>query len=207
MSGAVTTALSQDGPLMWMGQAIEARLALAFPPAYFDFAWMPAKADRAWFKRYLRRTPAIALGWNGCQATSDDGGVFTAHAHWTVALITKNAAGPEARLMGDALAPGLFAMQRVATLMLHGWLIDPDGTPWTATGSTIVTAAGNLYNDEWGDEDTAICGLDLSVLYEETLPAGLIPSPSIGNLIDCITWDFGEQPPLLTQTIDTTGAS
>lgn len=201
MSGTLTPALATPGPLEWMTAAIQARLQQAFPANLFGFAYMPAKADRAWFDKYLSRTPALALGWNGTQADSDEGRIFTGTAHWTLALITKNAGSVQARYVGDKLAPGLFAMARVATLMLHGFLIDPDGTPWTATGTIKVTAIGNLFNEEWGGEGTAIAALDLHVQYEEVPPPGLEQAASSGPLEMNIAWDFGEQTPLLTDSV------
>jgi hypothetical protein len=196
-------AFNDPPPLAMMALALRERLQAAFPPAQFDFAFAPAKADKVWFKKYLRRGPGVALSWNGCQGTKDDGGVWEGTAHWSVLLFTKNGSGVLERYMGDALAPGLFAMTRVATLILHGWLINPSNSAWSAQGACVVNAMGNTYNDEWGDEDTAVSALDLTVLYDETLPPGLEAAPSAAFLQDNITWNFGEQPPLLTQSVQT----
>jgi hypothetical protein len=200
---ALTPALADPGPLQWMAAGLQARLQAAFSPDFFTFGFMPARADRAWFKRHFMRLPGVALGWNGSKGVRDDGMPWTAEASWTVALITKNDGSPINRYVGDALAPGLFAMQRVATIILHGYLIEVESTGWTSSGTVIVNAAGNLYNEEWGDEQIAICALDLSIRYEETQPPGLEPNLPNGSLADLITWDFGELAPLLTQTVQT----
>ena len=89
-------------------------------------------------------------------------------------------------------------MARIATVTLHGYLIDPPDMPWSASGSTIVNALGNIYNEDWGDQDTAVCALDVTVRYREALPPGLEQLPSNALLETAITWNFGQQPPLLT---------
>ena len=195
---AVTQPLADIGPLQWMAQELQARLQSAFPPSYFVFQFMPAKADRAWFKKYVTRYPAVLLGWTGVTGDKDDGGVFEGIAHWTVALVTKNSSNVQARYMGDTLAPGLFPMARIATIILHGYFINPADTPWSASNSAIVNAAGNIYNEDWGDEDTGVAALDVTVRFKETLPPGLEQAPSNALLETAITWNFRQQPPLLT---------
>lgn len=184
MSGALTPALAAMGPLHWMADAIQARLREIFPPAYFQGAWMPTRPDRQWFTRTVQRTPAWALSWTGSPAESDQGNIFKARAHFVVALIVKNSTGVTQRFFGDKAGPGLFAMQRAVVTGLHGMVIDPPGVEWSATGTVEVTAVGNLYNDEWGDQDAAIVGVDLQVLYEEFPPLDLQAqlSPSFWEL-------------------------
>jgi hypothetical protein len=180
--------LAQPGPLGWMMQEIQARVQQGFPPKYFDFEIMPQKADREWFNRSLKRTAFVALGWNGTKAEGK-GGVFGGEASFTLALITRNPV-ISARYMGDALAPGLFAMVRVATLLLNGFDIEPAGTDWTPSSSIVVNGIGNLYNEDWGRSDIAVAALDLSMVYEEMLPPGLEQSPS-GSLSLNLGWNFG----------------
>lgn len=198
MSGLITQPLADGGPISWMAQALQARLQCAFSPKYFNFHFMPAKPDKVWFQKFVTRYPAVLLGWTGVTGDKDDGGIFEGIAHWTVALATRNSSSVLARYMGDNLAPGLFPMARIATVTLHGYLIDPPDMPWSASGSTIVNALGNIYNEDWGDQDTAVCALDVTVRYREALPPGLEQLPSNALLETAITWNFRQQPPLLT---------
>jgi hypothetical protein len=198
VSGALTITLADPGPLQLMSLMLQQRVQAIFPPSYFGFAWMPAKADRNWFKRYVPRCPAAALGWNGV-ADKDSAGVFAGIAHFTLALIVKNASSVQGRYLGDALGPGLMPMVRAATIALQGWVIDPPDNPFCAQGGVTVSAVANLYNEDWGDEDTAIAALELAVPYEETLPPGMEQVPA-GPLALGITWNFDPQAPQIDST-------
>jgi hypothetical protein len=197
MGAQNTGPLSDPGPIGWMMMGIQERLKAGFPANLFDHAMMPQKADRKWFERNFRRTALVAVGWNGT-AAEGEGAVFGGHANFTVALVTKNPK-IEGRYLGDALSPGLFGMLRVATLLLNNFVPKSASNSWSASRSSVVTSIGNIYTEEWGDENTAIGALDLSILYEETLVPGLEESPSGSLSLDC-GWNFGGAD-LLTATI------
>ncbi len=203
MSGALSAPLADAGPVQLMTAALQARLQWAFPPTYFDFAFMPFKADRRWFERCFRRCAGVALSWRGCEPTKSDAVPFTAHARFTVVLFAKNAGGVQQRYVGDGLGVGLFSMTRIATLALQGWTMPTAANGWEPQGAVIVDQVGNLYDEQWGDENTAIAGLDLSIEYEEVLPPGFGEQLPDGVLVDNIFWNFGQQPPLLNDTIPT----
>jgi hypothetical protein len=189
VSAQLLSTLAQPGPLGWMYSEIKGRVQQVFPSNLFDFSMMPKNPDRKWFSKYARRTPFLALGWQGV-ANEGEGAKFGGRAHWTLAMVVKNS-DVEARYMGDALSPGLFAMVRVATLALNGFLPNPPNTDWSAERSIVVSALGNLFEGDWGDDEMAIAGLDLHCVYEEQLVPGLEQSPAASLVLDC-GWKFGD---------------
>jgi hypothetical protein len=191
VSGALTVSLADPGPVQLVARELETRLKQIFPEKYFVFAWMPAKADRTWFDRYIKRTPAIALGWDGIAPSMDNGRVFAGSMVFSLTCITKNAHSIQGRYYGDALSPGLLAMVRVAAVALQGWVVDPPDNPFCAQGAVQVAAVENIVPEEWVTDDTAVAALKLVIPYEENLPPGMEMDPA-GPLELKVGWDFGD---------------
>ena len=198
-------ALSSEGPLHFTARALKAQLQTVFPPSRFDFHYLSGKLSVKSWQRLTRRTPAIALGWSGVDPMEGAGGAFFGVSHWFVALVTRNEAGPEQRLLGDKLAPGLLSLVRAATLALNGFTIDPPDTPWAASGSVQVRAMHLLDTEEWTDEACSIAGIDLNVEYVEQLYPGL----DTPNAMDALSigWSFATTPSAtqFTDLVETNG--
>jgi hypothetical protein len=185
-------AAPEEGPLHFTARALKAQLQTVFPPSRFDFQYLDGKIGKQQWARLTRRTPAVALGWAGVEPGANNGSIFFGTSLWVVALITRNEAGPQQRLLGDAIAPGILSMVRAATLALQGFAIDPPDTPWAASGAVQVRNVAALYSDEWTDEACAVAGVDIAVEYQELLP----PSFDAVNAMDALSidWAFGPTP-------------
>jgi hypothetical protein len=181
-------AVGEEGPLHFTARALAAQLQTVFPPNRFDFQYLDGKLGKTQWGRLTRRPPSVCLGWAGITPLPGNGCVFLGTSHWFVGLLTKNVHSPDARLLGDAVGPGILSMVRAATIALHGFTIDPAETPWAASGTAEITGIHALYNDEFTDEYTTLAGLDVSVQYEEVLPAGLDTINSCNAL--SVAWTF-----------------
>jgi hypothetical protein len=159
VSASEATALTilPQGALECAGAAIDARLRLVFPPRLFDHQVMPSRVTPAGWKRLLRRTPFVGLGWAKADlAPHAPAGLFVGVAHWSVFLVTRNVAGPRHLYWGDGQGPGLFAMVRAAVAGLHGMKI-------AGVGTAQVPGAGNAYAEGWDDDEIAMAAVDLTV--------------------------------------------
>lgn len=212
MSGAAPApgtgpeALSDEGPLHFMARAIAARLQTVLPQQWFDYHFLDGKLSKTQWGRLTRRTPSVCIGWAGVVPMPHDGGVFAGTSKWFVGLVTRNEAGPAARLLGDRFAPGVLSLVRAATIALQGHVIAPPETPWAASGAVQVTNVQALYSDDWTDEACCLVGIELDVEYEELLPPGFATSPGFNGLN--IAWSFATSPPtpLFTETVELPGS-
>jgi hypothetical protein len=190
--GPGLNAMSEEGPLHFTARALKARLQSVFPPSRFDFHYLDGKLGKTQWSRLTRRTPAVALGWAGVRPSDFDGGPFDGASHWFVALVTRNEAGPEQRLLGDRIAPGMLAMVRAATIVLQGFVIDPENTTWAASGAVQLRDVSAMYADDWTDDAASLVGIELDVHYQEMLP----PSMDTPNSLDAVSiaWNFQGAP-------------
>lgn len=147
--------LTAAGPLFALHAAIAGRLRLAFPVREFTHATMSARMTPAGWAELLRRTPFVGLGWVGIRPSAANGKRFHASAQWTVALVNRNAAGPELRLLGDRHGPGQLGMIQVACMALQGLTIEDVGT-------VQVGEIGNILAEQWPDETGAVTAMALS---------------------------------------------
>jgi hypothetical protein len=184
-------ALTEEGPLHFTARALQAQLQRVFPANRFDWHWLDGKLTAKQWGRLTRRTPAVGLGWAGVTPNTRNSLGFFGASHWFLALVTRNEMSAEARLLGDKVAPGILSMVRAATIALNGYTVDPPDTPWQASGSTVITGVGAFYSDDWTDEASTLAGVDISVEYEEVLPASL-NTPNAMNALQ-IAWGFPAQ--------------
>jgi hypothetical protein len=188
-----------EGPLHCTARALQQWLQLVFPANYFDWHWLDGKIGKTQWAALTRRCPTVALGFAGVAPERENADVFVGKSHWFLALVTRNTGGPQARLLGDKLAPGILSIVRAATVALNGFVIDPPDTPWSASGAVEITDVAALTSDDWIDEALAASGISLSVPYEETLLPGL----DTPNHMDALsgTWSFDPPGGVATQTI------
>ncbi len=156
MSGAAPLAIVSPGPLQRTGDALRDRLRLVFPETRFQFDVMPSRANKEDWKRLLRRTPFVGLGWAEIEPMRNGPRLFTGASRWSVFLVTKNVAGARQLYWGDSQGPGLFDMVHAAIAILHGWSI-PD------IGPIAVAKAGNAYAEGWDGDDFGLATIDLDV--------------------------------------------
>jgi len=180
--------VSGEGPLHFTARALQARLQSVFPAARFDWHWLDGKIGKTQWGALTRRCPSICLGFAGVTPSPQNGEKFEGKSHWYLALVTRNAGGPMARLLGDKAAPGILAVTRAATVALNGFVIDPPDTPWAASGAVEITDVSALTSDDWTDEALAAVGISLTVPYEETLLPGL-DTPNHFDALQ-VTWSF-----------------
>ena len=138
-----------------VARAIQARLNMAFPPARFAHAWMPAKMSEKVWTDLLRSTPFVGLGWSANRATTASGRIFNGDFMFDVYLVVKNELGLEGRLFGDRFGPGLMQMADAAVAVLNGFTLPNVGT-------LVVSAASNAFADGLGD-DKAIAAISVCV--------------------------------------------
>ena len=181
MSESLT--LVTPGPLSRTAQAITARLQLAFPPGKFQHALVPAKLNEKTLLQMSVKTPYVGLGWNVVEGDKDSARLFRGETHWTVFLLTKNAAGVAHRYFGDKQGPGLFTMVEAATAVLHGWTVPGIGT-------AFVERAGTLYAEGWDADGLAMAGVDFTI--GATWPAAEVLAGAASDPLQTlgIEWDF-----------------
>lgn len=194
-------------PLVSLGQALAARLQLAFDPKLFVHAIMPARLDaRAWTE-LTRRTPFVGLAFNDMIAAPDMQRRFRGATRWSVYLVVRNAAGPAGRYFGDAQGPGLLAMIQAATAMLQGTTLSDASS--AGLGSVSVHQAANAVAEGWEDGAAAIAALDLQVPIDITLDTTLDAAGLDADALKttAITWDFLPATGSLTDIITNTGTA
>ena len=192
-----TLTLVTPGPLARTAQAITARLQLAFPPGKFQHALVPAKLNEKTLMQMSVKTPYVGLGWNVVEGDKDSSRLFRGETHWTVFLLTKNAAGVAHRYFGDKQGPGLFTMVEACTAVLHGWT-EP------GLGTAFVERAGNLYAEGWDADGLAMAGVDFTITY--TLPAGEILAGAASDPLATLGIDWAFNGIDFTETITRTAA-
>ena len=181
--------LASVNPITLQAAALEARLGVLFPASKFDFAYLPASLTVKAWTQALRRFPAVALQFAGLAVDAASGRLATITATWQVYLLTTNASGPKARLLGDALGPGLAGMMALAVAALHGLQV-PDAGAATIGGVNTLGA-------EWLDEAVAAAGVTLNFG-----PFQIVDADAIGDLAEFLThgpvWGFPDLDPALS---------
>ncbi len=194
-SGAIAPgleALPDEGPLHFTARALAAQLRTVFPPSRFEFCWLDGKLTRQQWTRLTRRTPSVCLGWASV-APEQAAGAFLGTSHWFVGLLVRNEGGPEARLLGDRVGPGILSMVRAATIALNGLRIAPAETLWAASGSVEITGVAALETEAFAaDEAISFCGIEAAVRYEEALPPWFDTINSFDAL--SVSWTFQASP-------------
>jgi hypothetical protein len=181
-------ALAGEGPLHFTARALHQRLTEVFPPARFDHQWIDGRLSKQQWARLTRKPPTVALGFGGITPDPRAGAIFHGTAHFMIALVAYNPAGPRERLMGDKVAPGMLAMIRAAILMLNGFEVRAPDTTWASTGAVEITTIAPVYDEAWVDEALSVTALEVGVQYDEALPPGL----DTKNYLDAVsnTWTF-----------------
>jgi hypothetical protein len=173
------------------GKAISARLQLGFPPALFQFKFLPANAgaDKAVWKNLTQgNQPFLGLGFGGI-VPKTDGRIFMGVASWMLLVsVRMNNGTPKSLFYGDKQGIGALKMAAAAASLLHGMN--------AATGTLTVAKIANSVSDAWA-EDHAVIALDLLVpltlrvdeailkpdglgLFEELLTVWNVPGPQGG---------------------------
>lgn len=152
----MTVASINPGPLSLIGAGLQKQLQLAFPPAFFEFSFMPPRLTAQEWERLVRRTPFIGLGWNDVDATRNAGTLFKGESHWTVFVVVTNQSSVGARYYGDAQGVGLFQVVQAAIAVLNGHTVP-------GVGTCLVTKAANAYAEGWNKENIAMAAIDLAV--------------------------------------------
>ena len=167
--------------------ALQARLDLVFPSQNFVQVVLPPKITPVAWKELTRRTPMIGLGWDSIDPMKPASRLLSGVSRWSVFVVVRNQRGPEPRLLGDRLGPGLFDLVQAAAGVLHGHTIDQVGT-------CFVTGVHNAIGADWDMEDLVLACLTVEVgatlpnaseLVEE--PAGILKSLGV-------SWTFPAFP-------------
>ena len=191
---------ANPGPLQLVGAALQARLALAFPPSLFTHALMPAKLTPQAWTELTRRVPFVGLGWGGLAPSPIMSRQFRGVSRWTVFLVTRNGAGELGRYFGDAQGPGLFQMVQAGVVMLQG-------TNIAGLGTASVGEASNAVAEGWEGGGAVIAAIDVEVPIDMSL-ADLITGGVDTDALrtTAVAWDF---QPAINSLSDTTisGAS
>lgn len=140
-----------------MDTLIQDRLRLAFPVAQFEIANASPIPSKVEWDRLFARKPAIGVAFSGIQPDKRSGRMLQATANWIIYLVAANQQ-IKARFCGDDRGIGMFGMVTGAVAVLHGVTINDVGT-------TAVESVETLTKEDWGDEQTAIVGIALSVPY------------------------------------------
>jgi hypothetical protein len=146
---------------------------------------MPPIPTKTEWDRLTRRSPCLGVAWAGLEREPKAGPLFSGEAKWLIYLVVDN---PEvgARFYGDGRGIGLVGMVTAAIALLHGWTVD-------GVGTTSVALAESLTKEEWGNDTTAIAGLDLRV---PVIPdAGIAAAPALDDLVRIgATWLVRDTP-------------
>lgn len=191
--------VAEGGPLAKAGEAIRARLELAFPPAKFEHHWMPARLDREVWEQLTRRTPMIAVGFNGFRKPETISSLNVI-SEWSVYVTTKNPSGQRNVLFGDKLAPGQLDLAGIGAAILHGFTIP-------AIGTIQVQSVANAMVEDYKEAGLSITAIELAVPVDLSLAkvlrgAGLRPETLTG---EAIQWSFDGAT--VTDDITNTGTS
>lgn len=172
MSEAVTPVSPLlPGPLAEQGFAIAERLQLAFPPAKFQFKYLPANIDRAGWKEITQgNQPFIGLGFVGVSPTGE-GKVFEGVASWMLLVAIRRQGTPRSRFYGDAQGLGVLVMATAAASVLQGFV--------AATGSVTIAKIANAVAEAWSD-DSAVISLDLRIPLQLPLAEAITKPDGLG---------------------------
>lgn len=113
--------IAPAGPLEQIARAIRARLEIVFPPARFHHAFIPPRMTIGEWEKVLLKPPLIGVSFRDFTSRHAAGTrMLIVDPVFSVLLVTPNVSSVEARLMGDALGPGVLIMAQVAGAILHG---------------------------------------------------------------------------------------
>jgi hypothetical protein len=149
--------MAELDPISAAFAAIETRLRTYFLPRVWEFAIVPDPLSVEEFKRLVRKTPLLALGWRQLNPSKAVGRRFQGDLGLRLTIVVRNPLEGGQRFLGDARGPGLFPAMSGAIALLNGFT-HPD------LGTVFVTAAAQAYADGYADHDIAIATLDLGVL-------------------------------------------
>lgn len=141
-------------PITAIDEAVEARLRTAFLANRWSFQRVPDPMTLDEFKRLMRATPWLGLGWTDL-AASPQGRQVQGQLSFSLTICVKNV-GHEARFHGDRQGPGLYVATMVAAALLHGMTIRDVGT-------IQVTRAASAFAEGFGDASIAIARLTFQV--------------------------------------------
>ena len=176
--------------------ALQARLALVFPPDLFDQRILPPKITQAVWKELTRRTPVVGIGWDGLVPDKPPSRRLVGETAWSVFLVVRNAGGPSTQLVGDALGSGLFDLVNAGAAVLHGHSI-PE------IGPIFVTSADNVVSPDWDMEGLVVACLALRVGATLPTASDLVADTTEGILKTLsITWRFPNAPAADVTTVD-----
>lgn len=142
-------------PISQIHAALEPLLRPYFAKGKWHIETVPYPLSPTEFKRLMGVTPWIGLSWREFK-TDDNAGRQLMGVHQLVlTFAVKNAAGREARFLGDRVGPGLFPSLATAAAVLHGrTLVD--------IGTLHVVRAGQAYAEGFGDLGEAIGMIELT---------------------------------------------
>lgn len=181
--------------------ALQAQLALVFPPAQFIQVILPPKLTAPAWRELTRRTPMIGIGWNSVTPLQPPSRILTGTTRWSVFLVVRNQAGPAPRFLGDALGPGLFDLVSAAAGVLHGHTIPGIGT-------AFVTGVSNTVGMDWDMEDLVLACLDLDVGATLPTASSLVAQTGEGILKELgITWTVPDAPDAAVSETDAISAA
>lgn len=181
--------MAELDPISAAFAAIQARLRTYFLPTKWDFAIVPDPMSLEEFKRLIRKTPLLALGWRQLNPSKAVGRRFQGDLGLRLTIVVKNPLEGGQRFLGDARGPGLFPAMASAIALLNGFT-DP------ALGTVFVTAAAQAYADGYADHDIAIATLDLgAVVAIGDVTGAAADAPDFLQFIsDFEPWPSGQDP-------------
>jgi hypothetical protein len=157
--------LATRGPLFAATQAIQARLAMAFPPDRFQHGMLPAVPTRDIWLKLVRRTPYVGLTWLAAPLDAASGRAPQMKSTWRVLLVNSHT-DVEARFFGDRIAPGQFGLVQVAIAALHGFTAP--ATDAVADIGTLAVTDVQALSADWSDAAEAIAGLTVESSFHLT---------------------------------------
>ncbi len=175
------------GIFVKQGEAIQARLQVAFTPAWCHFEVLPPRLTRnVWDKITQGNQPFLGLGFNGFKPTGSLGKPLMGEVSWTViTAIRRNSATHMGRYYGDKYGIGALTMAEVAAALLTGY-----GAPG---GTVKVVAIANVAADDWG-EDSVIMKIDLLIPVKLRLGDEILAPEGLGWFdVLATTWGWSAQ--------------
>ncbi len=175
-------------PGFWVkqGQAIQARLQVAFPATLFHFKVLPPRITaQSWGKLTNGNQPFIGLGFNGFRVKSHAGGKLVGETSWTVLTAVRRDGRVDSRYYGDGFGIGALTMAEVATAVLNNAA--------AATGKIEIASVANVAADDWGD-DAVIIKIDLAVPVTMSLADEILAPAGLGWFdVMASTWGWSAQ--------------
>jgi hypothetical protein len=153
-----------------IGDAITARLQVAFPPSLFRFKDLPpAFTEAVWDSLTSGNQPMLGLGFVGVTPTAETR-VAQGVAKFMLLIALRGERTTRSLWYGDAQGGGVLAYAATAWALLEGFN--------ACAGAVHVASINNTVADAWR-KNSAVIALDLRVPVTVALPDGITP-PSIG---------------------------